>query len=99
MTLEVGRGLAPSPSDGATDDRWALVSRCVKDVLSSEVLSVSLVALDDTLTWARHQVHVIGWEADRLAHQRARDILRILGQLHLILRGPVALGTPWRFVD
>ena len=98
VTLQVGRGLAPLPQHGLADDRLSLVTQCVSSVLASDDLPVSLAALDDTLAWARSQIHVIGWEADRLAYQQAMQILWILGQLHLLLRGPAPLGAPWRFV-
>lgn len=53
--------------------------------------------LQAALDWARHQLHVIGWESDRTEHRVAWTTYRLLGQLHLITYGAPALGRPWNF--
>lgn len=58
---------------------------------------LELDELQAILDWARRQVHVLGWEADRSEYRVAWAVYRLLGQLHLIANGATPIGTPWNF--
>ena len=58
---------------------------------------LELDELQEILEWTRRQIHVIGWEADRAEYRVARDVYRLLGQLHLMANGVTPIATPWNF--
>jgi hypothetical protein len=58
---------------------------------------LELDELQATLDWARRQIHVIGWEADRAEYRVAWNMHRLLGQLHLVGNGATPIATPWNF--
>ena len=58
---------------------------------------LELDELQAILDWARRQIHVIGWEADRAEYLVAWDVYRLLGQLHLKANGATPIATPWNF--
>lgn len=53
--------------------------------------------LQRVLDWARWQIHVIGWEADRSDYYVAGVVHHLLGQLHLVASGATPIATPWNF--
>jgi hypothetical protein len=58
---------------------------------------LDLDELQAILGWARRQIHVIGWEADRAEYRVAWDVYRLLGQLHLLAHGVTPIARPWNF--
>ncbi|WP_431843254.1 hypothetical protein [Calidifontibacter indicus] len=54
--------------------------------------------LQPVLDWARRQIHVVGWETDRVQYRLAWSTYRLLGQLHVLTQGATAVAEPWGFL-
>lgn len=53
--------------------------------------------LQSILDWARHQIHVVGWETDPATYRIAGAIHRALGHLYLLVLEVPPVGNPWNF--
>lgn len=74
------------------------VLRAVDDVLRDGTPSVEAADLQVALNWARRQIHVVGWPADREQFGIAWNSHRLLGQLHLVAHGATPVARPWNFL-
>lgn len=97
VLLNWSRRPNPSLDDLGRHAVGRVVAKAVERSLVVTPTPEELRALQPVLDWTRHQIHAVGWEADREQYRLARSTYRLLGQLHVLTEGAIAVAKPWSF--
>jgi hypothetical protein len=76
-----------------------LVGAVDRALAGAPVGSSDAAGLQSTLTWARRQIHVVGWDPAPVEYRIASVANFLLGQLHLVTFGGLPVGSRWQFVE